>query len=597
MYKVYYNDSLIFGSVWNREQQILSPTIDMEWGKAGNFNFIILPNHPMYDSLKKMEGIVQVFDPNENSLFRGRILSTETDFYNQKTIYCEGDLTFLIDSPQSPRELTGTMQEILQNIINEHNSFVEQEKKFTIGHVDSVAEVSVNIITYQNTKTVVENEIIGVYGGYFRTRYENGIAYLDYYLANGGESDQYIQFAKNLIDLNNNSDFSDVFTVLLPVGDDNLTIETVNNGSKEIVVHPNMPKIIKIETFTGITDANELLKAANNYIDTYGDYPEDSLELTAIDLSDMGLDYDRIRIGDLVSIQSKINSIDKKSICMSIHYDFFYPGNTTFSFGKAQQTLSKNYASNQQSNNKNFDDINSNLDGTQRDLGSTKSKLDNYISVTDGVLDLHAEQIELNAQKITANAEEIEVNATKITANANAIALNAQSIVSQGNQITSLGNTIETHAQLISNNALQIENNATLITNNANRIVTNATNIETNATNIQINANRIVEINAEVVKVNGKIDAESADIRKFFSGQATAASFTATNLSAITASVGTLKIGNATCKWISTEVVTGVSYSTSGQFNVMLYPSGGSRAVNYVRSVSSSSTTITYLGF
>ena len=67
MYKVYYNDALIFGSVWNREQQILSPTIDMEWGKAGNFNFIILPNHPMYDSLKKMEGIVQVFDSNDAS--------------------------------------------------------------------------------------------------------------------------------------------------------------------------------------------------------------------------------------------------------------------------------------------------------------------------------------------------------------------------------------------------------------------------------------------------------------------------------------------------------------------------------------------------
>lgn len=45
----------------------------------------------------------------------------------------------------------------------------------------------------------------------------------------------------------------------------------------------------------------------------------------------------------------------------------------------------------------------------------------------------------------------------------------------------------------------------------------------------------------------------------------------------------------------SIEVVTDVSYSMSGQFNVMLYPSGASRAVNYVRSVSESKSTIQYL--
>ena len=96
MYKVTCDGKTLYD---NRLQQlkITDGELTLELGKTGAFEFTIYPDHPYYDHVKPVSSIVEVFR-NELSIFRGRVLSIKYGFYNEKQVYCEGELAFLLDS-------------------------------------------------------------------------------------------------------------------------------------------------------------------------------------------------------------------------------------------------------------------------------------------------------------------------------------------------------------------------------------------------------------------------------------------------------------------------------------------------------------------
>ena len=100
--------------------------------KAGSLEFTILPSHRLYDSLEKMK--TKVFQDYQ-LLFFGRVLNDTTDFYRQRKVYCEGCLSYLVDSIFEPSKGKRTVEEQLKKIIDCHNGQVEADKKFTIGTI------------------------------------------------------------------------------------------------------------------------------------------------------------------------------------------------------------------------------------------------------------------------------------------------------------------------------------------------------------------------------------------------------------------------------------------------------------------------------
>lgn len=117
------------------EYSVVSPKITQELNKAGSLTFILPPDNVVYSSIKKLKSIVTVEKDGEE-IFRGRVLHDNKDFYNRKTIYCEGELSYLLDSVVRPYEFSGSVAELFQKYIQEHNAQVEAEKQFTIGQVD-----------------------------------------------------------------------------------------------------------------------------------------------------------------------------------------------------------------------------------------------------------------------------------------------------------------------------------------------------------------------------------------------------------------------------------------------------------------------------
>ena len=98
MFYIYSDNKLIYQPM-DDNYLVLQPKLTVEIGKAGSLQFQVPPTHPLYNQLDRLRTYTSV-QLDEGEIFRGRILSNERAFNNIRTVYCEGDLAYLVDSVQ-----------------------------------------------------------------------------------------------------------------------------------------------------------------------------------------------------------------------------------------------------------------------------------------------------------------------------------------------------------------------------------------------------------------------------------------------------------------------------------------------------------------
>ena len=119
--------------------KVLEPRLSLSLNKTGALTFKITPLHPYYDTLKKLSSIIEVYEDKE-LIYEGRVLTDEKDFYNVRSIGCEGSLSYLIDSIQRPFSMSGNIKSFLTSMIETHNSQVEVRKRFELGTINITDE-------------------------------------------------------------------------------------------------------------------------------------------------------------------------------------------------------------------------------------------------------------------------------------------------------------------------------------------------------------------------------------------------------------------------------------------------------------------------
>ena len=87
MYQVRCNDNIIY-DLRDEDLKIIAPKLNTELNKTGTFKFTIPPQNPLYDEIKKLKGVITIYQDNEE-IWRGRILNDKLDFYNRKQVECE----------------------------------------------------------------------------------------------------------------------------------------------------------------------------------------------------------------------------------------------------------------------------------------------------------------------------------------------------------------------------------------------------------------------------------------------------------------------------------------------------------------------------
>lgn len=515
IYRIYIDDTLVHRSdIPDENYQLVGITLDVEMGKSPSLKFTIPPSHPKKSLLKNFLSRFTVKE-DELVLAEGRLFDSRQDIYNQVEWQAEGSLSYLTDSYVPKVKVEETIRALFTRYVNEHNSRVEDYKKFTVGQITidnaDTEKVKVDNDGYRYTADAIQNDLIDSYGGYLRTRYENGVRYLDYLKDYGHKTTQTIEYKKNLIDFALEVNPEDVFTYLIPTGDSNLKINNVNNGKDYIEVEGAKAKWgnkYLLKSFSGISDASTLLKEAKQYIKNHYEELPESLEITAIDLKLLGVNVESIHVGDVVRVTSTPNGVDKDYTCSAISYNLSQFGKTKYTLGKPKQDFTKKYNQKSSSTSSAINDTNSSLGRTNGRLSETQSKLEKYITATDDTLALMHENILLNANHIEANAKQIELNATldadKFTqVSVELDAINATlALKAEAEDVEKNFNSVE-----VKLDAMEGEIALKASTEDVNGQI-NEVNLTLNSHDgrITANANNIIELNSQLVSVSGDLE-------------------------------------------------------------------------------------------
>ena len=341
MYKIYV-DSNLFCNSETEDTYIIDPVVTLEANTAGTFTFTIPPEHPFYDMIQPRTSIVKVVKDGD-ILFQGTETSETKDMFGQKSVVCDGELSYLNDSVLRPYKYTNqTVLSLLTSYINQHNQQVDSWKQFEIGNV-TVSSTD-KILRYTNNNTTMEElveDFIEDFGGYFRVRYEGKHKYLDYLANSPRLSDQKIQLGVNILNYESNLDNADICTQLIPLG---ATIENAPNDGLEHRITIGTPdylvnqdavnrfgKINKTMVWDDVTTQAALKSKGTKWLKEE-QFDNITVTVNAIDLGVLG-DKKQFRVLDQVEIISKPHGMDKVFVLERATYNLNAPENDSFEFG------------------------------------------------------------------------------------------------------------------------------------------------------------------------------------------------------------------------------------------------------------------------
>lgn len=355
MYRVYSDNLLLYHSKLE-SMPIFNPSVELEVNKTGSFIFTMHPSHPRYGMIQRLKSIITVYQ-DDYLLFRGRVLDDEIGWHNEKTIFCEGDLAFLLDSIQRPYEFTGSITQYLTLLLDSHNAQVEEEKRFVLGNV-TVTDANDYIvranIEYTDTWTEMNAKLLDILGGYLHVRHEDGVHYLDYLKDFTLLAPQKITFGKNLMMLQRIRKGSDIATAVIPLGakikdaegndtDKRLTIESVNDGLdyiEDLDAKAQYGRIVKTVIFDDVTEGANLLTKGKAYLADLVKALE-TIELTAADLATTGQDITSFHLGTWVETESKPHGISQRFLVSKLSIKLLDPGANKMTLGKTISTFSE----------------------------------------------------------------------------------------------------------------------------------------------------------------------------------------------------------------------------------------------------------------
>ena len=260
------SEQLLYSIPITDDQNVLKdPVVKTEMGKTGSFEFSLYPMHPYFNAWNQMKTIMRVVYDGD-TIFRGRALTIDNNrITGERKLHFEGDLAFLMDSYQpATKEVDRseiTVKNYIIQILTNHNVQMAEDqsseaaiqlglsKQIQLGEVpgnysaaiDSSQRIVVDKAekfgsnSFETSMTALE-ALTKEYGGYFRTRYYNGLCFLDWldycfrYEVNG----QPIEIGENLIDISDSVEVDNIFTALVPIG---------SKDGEEIFIHDYRPDI------------------------------------------------------------------------------------------------------------------------------------------------------------------------------------------------------------------------------------------------------------------------------------------------------------------------------------------------------------------
>ena len=246
MYSISVKNGSSFVEIQNDKKKVKDPVLYEALNSCGSLTFEVQIEDDIYDGYERLKSRVLVKEDGAIQ-FVGRLLRTTIDFQNTKKLVFEGEMALLNDVLYPPYEFSGSIAEFLTNVINYYNSKCSTENQIIIGRITMVDKN--NYIARSNTDystcwEAISDKLIDLCGGYLSMRWvldgSTVYRYLDYLENPGAEASQKIEYAKNILDVGQEIDATDICTVLYPFGakdestGEKVDISSVNGGKKYI---------------------------------------------------------------------------------------------------------------------------------------------------------------------------------------------------------------------------------------------------------------------------------------------------------------------------------------------------------------------------
>lgn len=351
MYSIYADGVCIYNDVFSLDNmKVVNPKLTLEDSAAGSLEMTLPPTNAAYDTIVRMVTDISV-KKNGEEIWAGRALSESRDFWNNRVLYCEGELAFFNDSVQPPAEYAGkSVREYLDQLIAVHNGQVGENRRFAIGAVTVVDEAFPTYYTNYGKTLESLNALVEAYGGHLRVRKADGVRYLDYLKDYPDTCSQVIQFGSNLLDFVRNWDSAEYATAIVPLGnrlDDSpiealdayLTVESVNGGSLYVQSDEAVTShgwIAKTVNWDDVSDPQVLLEKAREYLaDLQFDNLE--LELSALDLHYLDVETEAVKLLDEIRVISRPHGLDRLFPVTRLEIPLDAPENTQFKMGDSVQ--------------------------------------------------------------------------------------------------------------------------------------------------------------------------------------------------------------------------------------------------------------------
>jgi hypothetical protein len=354
MYSIYADGACIYNDVFALDNtKVIDPKLTLEDNAAGSLSMTLPPSNIGYSTIVRMVSDISVYKDGEE-IWAGRVLSENKDFWNNRVLYCEGELAFLNDSTQPPAEYSGqTVRGFLETLINIHNSKVTNDKQFTIGSV-TVIDFNDSLYRYTNYEKTIEcinEKLVKRLGGHLRIRKVNGVRYLDYLADYPNTNSQIIEFGKNLLDFTRKWDLMEFATVIVPLGnrldespiealDAYLTVESVNNGSLYVQSSEAVASygwIEKVIHWDDVSTASSLLSKAEAYLADI-QFDNLSIELSSLDLHYLNVNHEAVKLLDELRVVSKPHGMDRYFPVTKLEIPLDSPEGTQFKLGDTIKT-------------------------------------------------------------------------------------------------------------------------------------------------------------------------------------------------------------------------------------------------------------------
>ena len=400
MYQIYFDGAPLYDPRME-ELSLREASVHLAVNEAGSLSLVLDSAHPAYGRITRKKGVLELFSDGQ-TLFRGRVLSDTRDFYNARTVEAEGLLACLNDSAIPPHAFPddwlkdsayqsaaaegNVVAFYLGWLLDTHNAQVEEWQQIHLGSVtvtDPNNYITRSCESWATAWDTVSDKLFGsALGGYLLVRYTQNGTFVDYVDELPLTNTQEIEFGENLLDLTDETDASDTYTAILPVGADGLTLRSLPDGAvngdlvKEgYIVYSTSGRakygnITRIVTWNEVTLADNLRSKAAAELAQAGVKLVETITATAVDLGLTDAEVAQLRVGRNTMVKSAPHGLTAAYPLTTLDLDLLRPEQTQIVLGASVASLSGRTQAAEREATRNLERQETKLEDTQRQLDS-----------------------------------------------------------------------------------------------------------------------------------------------------------------------------------------------------------------------------------